>query len=66
VYPYASVNVLGDAPAQARGALYQGVAHAAGLAAANAVANQQNGNSLALAVVTRCVTTLLGEARPAS
>ena len=54
-----SVHVVGDAPAQAMGALYQTVAHAVGLAAQNAVAQQQNANQLAMAVTTKCVTTLL-------
>jgi len=62
----ANVKVLGDAPAQALGSLYQSVAHAAGLAAQNAVSNQQNAAQLALAVTTKCVNTLLGAPRATS
>ncbi len=54
-----SVQVVGGASAHALGALYQAVAHAAGLAAHNAVAQQQNANQVAIAVTTRCVSTLL-------
>ncbi len=57
----ANVKVLGDAPAQAIAALYQSTASAAGLAAQNAVANQQNGNDLSAAVTTKCVNALLGQ-----
>ena len=60
------MKVLGDAPALALGGLYQAAAHAAGLAAANAVSNQQNTSSLSLAVTTRCVATLLGSAPTAA
>lgn len=59
----ANVQVVGAAPAQALGALYQVVAHAAGLALQNAVANQQGANQLASAVTTRCVETLLSGLR---
>jgi hypothetical protein len=54
-----NVHVVAEAPAQALGALYQTIAHAAGLAAQNAVAHQQNANQLAMAVTTKCVNTLL-------
>lgn len=37
-----NVNVLGDAPAQAMGTLFQVAAQAAGLSLQNAVSNQQN------------------------
>ncbi len=53
-----NVKVLGDAPAIAMGAIYQAAAQAAGLAAQNAVSNQQNVNELAIAVMTRCVNAL--------
>ena len=56
----ANVKVLGDAPATAMGALYQTVAQVTGAAAENAVAHQQNSNSVALAVATRCVNALVG------
>ncbi len=55
----ANLKVLGDAPAQAMGSLFQAVAHAASLAAQNATSNQQNGQSIAAAVTTRCVNNLL-------
>ena len=51
--------MLGDAPAQAMAALYQVMSSAAGMAAQNAVANQQNANEIANAVTTKCVNTLL-------
>lgn len=54
-----NVQVVAGAPAQALGMLYQTVAHAAGLAAQNAVANQQSANQVAVAVTTKCVNTLL-------
>jgi hypothetical protein len=56
----ANVKVLADAPAMAMGTLYQTVAQATGIAAQNAVAQQQNANNVALAVATRCVNALLG------
>lgn len=58
----ANVKVLGDAPAMAMGSLYQSVAQSTGMAAQNAVANQQNANNIALAVTTRCVNTILSGA----
>jgi hypothetical protein len=56
----ANVKVLADAPAVAMGSLYQALAQAAGAAAQNAVAHQQNANNVALAVATRCVNALVG------
>ena len=56
----ANVKVLADAPAMAMGSLFQAVAQATGIAAQNAVANQQNANNVALAVATRCVNALVG------
>lgn len=56
----ANVKVLADAPAVAMGSLYQTLAQAAGTAAQNAVAHQQNANNVALAVATRCVNALVG------
>jgi hypothetical protein len=56
-----NVKVIGDAPAMALGSLYQSLAHAAGIAAENLVTQQQNANSLSLAVVTRCADALLGK-----
>lgn len=57
----ANVTVLADAPAVALAGLYQQVAAAAGLAAANQAAAQARGQTLALAVTTRCVQALLGD-----
>lgn len=57
----ANVKVLADAPAVAMGSLYQALAQAAEAAAQNAVVNQQNANSVALAVTTRCVNALVRE-----
>lgn len=54
-----SVQVLGDAPAQALGSLYQATAQALGLAAQNATTAQQQAAILAQAVTTRCVQSLL-------
>ena len=54
-----NLSVLGISPAQAIGALYQSMAHSSGLAAENAVANQQNSNSISSAVVSKCVAKLL-------
>ncbi|GAB3355770.1 RebB family R body protein [Lysobacter tyrosinilyticus] len=59
----ANVKVLADAPAVAMGSLYQTLAQSMGTAAQNAVAHQQNANSVALAVTTRCVNALVGGSR---
>ncbi|MFD2568941.1 RebB family R body protein [Pseudotenacibaculum haliotis] len=56
----ANVQVIADAPAMAMGSLYQSMAHSMGLAYENAVAQQQNANSLGQAVVTKCVSSLIG------
>lgn len=57
----ANVKVLGDAPAMAMGTVYQTMAQSIGLSMQNAVANQQNMNTLALAVLTRSVSQLEGK-----
>lgn len=57
----ANVKVLGDAPAMAMGSVFQTLAYSVGLSFQNAVANQQNMNTLAVAVLTRCVTQLEGK-----
>ena len=54
-----NLEVLGVSPAQAMSALYQSMAHSSGLAAENAVANQQNCNNISSAVVSQCVAKLL-------
>lgn len=54
-----NVKVIGEAPAVALSSLYQSLAHAAGIAAENLVTQQQNANSVSLAVVTSCVESLL-------
>lgn len=56
----ANVTVLGDAPAQAVGALMLSLAQSQALAAANAVAAQQQNYILAQTVTTSCVQSLLG------
>lgn len=56
----ANVSVLGDSPAVALGNLYQAVAQALSNAAHNATNAQQQNNTLAQAVTTRCVQALLG------
>ena len=56
-------QVLGDASAQAMGLIYQAAAQAQGLAAANAVAHQQNAVVLAQAATTLAVNALLGAAQ---
>ena len=58
----ANTKVLGDSPAQALSTLYQNVAQSMAMAAQNAVAQQQNGHSIASAVTTRCIESLLGQA----
>lgn len=55
-----NVKVLGEAPAQAMGSLFQTNAQASGNAALNATAQQQNAATLSQAVTTRCVQVLLG------
>lgn len=55
-----NVKVLGDAPAMALGSLYQATAQALANAAHNATNAQQQANTIAQAVTTRCVQTLLG------
>ena len=54
----ANVKVLGDAPAMAMGTVFQTMAQPIGLSMQNAVANQQNMNTLAVAVLTKCVSQL--------
>jgi hypothetical protein len=54
-----NVQVLGDAPAQALGALYQITAQSLATASLNATAAQQQASILAQAVTTRCVQSLV-------
>jgi hypothetical protein len=54
----ANVKVLGDAPAQAIGTLYQIMAQAVGLSMQNAVANQQNMSTIDTGVTTQGVNLL--------
>ncbi len=56
----ANVKVLGDAPAQALGTLYQSIAQSIALSAQNAVSAQQNANTLMEAVVAKAVARVLG------
>ena len=59
----ANVKVLGDAPATAIASLYQVMAHSVGLSIQNAVANQQNMNTVNTSVVTASVKQILGESK---
>ncbi|EWY38408.1 RebB like protein [Skermanella stibiiresistens SB22] len=54
----ANVKVLGDAPAQALGTLYQVMAQSMGLSMQNAVANQQNMSTIDTAVTTQGVNLI--------
>jgi hypothetical protein len=58
----ANTKVLGEAPAIAMGTLFQSTAHALSLQAQNAVAAQQQANSVLQATTTSCVRSLLGGA----
>lgn len=53
-----NVKVLGDAPAESMGMLYQMLAQSTGMSMQNMVANQQHKNSIDSAVVTGAVTVL--------
>ena len=53
-----NVKVLGDAPAESMGMLYQMMAQSTGMSMQNMVANQQHKNSIDSAVVTGAVTML--------
>jgi hypothetical protein len=57
----ANVKVLGDAPAQAMGSVFQAMAHSIGLVFENAASQQQQNFTLAQAVTTRCVQILLDD-----
>lgn len=59
----ANLQVVGEAPAQALASLYMAIAESMSIAAQNATANQQNGNSLAAAVTTRLVESLVSSPR---
>jgi hypothetical protein len=54
-----NVQVIADAPAIAMGSLYQSNAHAMGLSYENAVANQQQQNSVAASAVSASVARIL-------
>ncbi|MCR9213905.1 MAG: RebB family R body protein [Proteobacteria bacterium] len=53
-----NVKVLGDAPAESMGMLYQMMAQSTGMSMQNMVANQQHKNSIDSAVVTGAVSLL--------
>ena len=57
-----NVKNLGEAPAEAASTLSQLIPQATGIAAQNAVANQQAINQVSQAAVTSCIDTLLGPA----
>ena len=54
-----NVKVLGEAPAQALGTLYQVMSHAVGMSIQNAVAAQQQTNILHQTVTSQLVQSLL-------
>lgn len=56
-----NVQVVGEAPAIAMGNLFQATAQALSNAAHNATTSQQNSNTLAQAVTTKCVEALIGK-----
>lgn len=56
----ANVKVVGNAPAQAMGQLYQSISASLGTAAHNAVAAQQQAQITAQAATTQGVALLLG------
>lgn len=56
----ANINVLGDAPAEAMGALYQSTAQALAMAAHNATVAQQQTYAAAQSATTQGVATLYG------
>lgn len=53
--------VLGEAPAQAMGTLYQVASHANGMAMQNAVANQHNLNQLNSSIVAQAIAIINGK-----
>jgi hypothetical protein len=55
-----NVKVLGEAPAQAMGTLYQIAAQAAGIAINNANANQHNLNQLNPSIVAEAINKIKG------
>jgi hypothetical protein len=58
-----NITVLGSAPAQAMALIFQAAAQAFATAAQNAVSQQQSADTLANAVTTRCVVSLLGASK---
>lgn len=54
-----NVKVVGEAPAQSLGLLYQMSAHSAGLAMQNAVQSQQALNQISSAVVSTAVREIM-------
>lgn len=56
----ANVKILGDAPGQAMGSLFQATAQALGNAAHNATSAGQNANTVLQAVTTQGVALLYG------
>jgi len=53
-----NVGVVGEAPAQAMGILYQMTAHSSGLAMQNAVANQNNMAQMNSTIVAQAINLL--------
>lgn len=61
-----SVKVLAESPSMAMGSIFQSQAHSLGIVYANAAAVQQQQNTVALAVVQRCVSQLTDIGRPSA
>ena len=55
-----NVKVVAEAPAQAIATLYQMMASANGMAAQNAISNQQNLNQLNPAIVSKAIEIIAG------
>ncbi len=53
-----NTTVLGEAPAQALGSLYQMATHANGMAMQNSVSNQQNLNQLNTSIVAKAISII--------
>lgn len=56
-----NVNVVGEAPSQALGSLYQMAAHANGMAMNNSVTNQHNLNQLNSSIVAQAIAIINGK-----
>lgn len=57
-----NITVIGSAPGQALGTVYQTLAQAISIGMQNAAANQQQTNELGTAILTRCIRSLTPDA----